>query len=177
MAKAKKTKELTNFREPAKEVKVHHPSIQVPDSKQVELIERRYQAVQLRKEGHTIQSIAQILECSVGTVRNDLMNVLSQTVNETLETDEEMRVIQLGRFDDMLKAVYPFATRYSNQVYIHPITSREVVIEVPPDPKYVQVALNIEAQRAKLLALNKQENKAETPSGIREYVGVNIDEV
>jgi AraC-like DNA-binding protein len=121
------------------------------------LIERRYRVVQMRREGYRIDEIATTLNCDPSTVSRDLREVLQLTVRDMMETTEEARVLELQRLDEIMKRFYPLAAA--------------------GDMGAAAMVLQIGDRRRKLLALDKPEAKGLEQSGIREYVGVDVDQV
>lgn len=142
----------------------------------IRVIERRYQVVGLRRDGYSIKEISDTLNISVETARKDLEFLLTHTIKETAETCEENRQIQIERLDLLIKSYTPLATQWHKEVRVNKDGS-ECVIECPPNPAYATLILNVEQRRAKLLALDVPETKNINHTGIREYVGVNMEEV
>ncbi len=129
-------------------------------------MERRYRAVELRKQGFLLREIAVELQVEEGTVSADLKAVLFNLIEQAQGTMEEQRVLALERLDGMLKAYYPIATE--------PLITEDGLI-IPMNMAAAQLVLQIEARRAKLLALDTPESKADPETGVREYVGVDTD--
>lgn len=126
-------------------------------ARNVQIMERRYQVVTLRKQGYTTKEIADTLRTSVETVRADVVALLRQTISETAETTEENRQLQIERLDGLLKKYYPLAEAGSLAA--------------------AAMVLSVEARRSKLLALDLPEVKKLDVTGIREYVGISIEDV
>lgn len=143
----------------------------------LEAVERRYKVVKMRRDGMSIPDIAADLGVSLNTVANDLVEILDKTYIEIEETVEQARNIQLQRLDALLIPAMKLATTEHNELSFDPRTGAPVIVTMPPDPKYAGVVLQIEARRAKLLALDKPETKIVEVSGIREYVGVDYSKV
>lgn len=143
----------------------------------IALIERRFQVMELRKRGNTVQQIATALKCDVRTVRGDIMEVMRVAIHETAETTEEMRTIQLERLDAMLLIYLPLATEEHIEEKMDAMSGTKVLVRVPPNPIYAQLVMSIEARRAKLLALDVPETKKIETTGIRLYEGVDISKV
>ncbi len=131
-------------------------------------IERRYRAVELRKQGYLLREIAVELNVDEGTVSADLRAVLLVLIKETEGTTEENRVLAVERLDGMLKAYYPIASE--------PLVTDDGQI-IPMNMAAAQLVLQIEARRAKLLALDVPESKVNPQTGVREYVGVDLSKV
>ena len=140
----------------------------VLSTKTVMDVERRYQVIEMRRGGMSIREIAQELNVSEPTISRDLKFVLTEAIQATAETTEEHRHLAMERLDGLLRAYYSTATEVL-------VTEDGQII--PENMMAAQLVLKIEERRAKLLALDKPENKGGEESGIREYVGVNMDEV
>ena len=123
----------------------------------VNLLERRYRVWVMRKDGYTLQEIAESLGVSVAAARLDLVAIAKRLVGELAETVEENRQLQIARLDALLKKYQPLAE----------------------DGKLAAagMVLSIETRRSKLLALDTPETKRLEVSGIREYVGVDLAQV
>jgi len=131
-------------------------------------VERRYKVMELRKAGYTIQQIAWEVGVDVNAVMRDLQAILKIAISETMETTEECRQLEVERLDALLKAYYPTATE--------PLVD-EMGNIIPENMAAAALVLRIQERRAKLLALDKPEPKGGAESGIREYVGVNVEDV
>ena len=127
------------------------------EAKQLALLERRYQVWELRKQGYSIRDIAGAVQVTEETVRNDIIVLAKRLSTELSETVEEARSLQITRLDALLKKYQPAAELGSLSA--------------------ASMVLQIEARRSKLLALDTPETKKLDVSGIREYVGINLDEV
>ncbi len=149
----------------------------VVSPKNVRMIENRYQIVRLRRDGFTIQEIAETLDISAVQVHNQLQIALNISISETAETTEESRQLQIERLDLLLKTYTPFATEWHKETRIDMQTKQEIIVECPPDPKYASLILSIEMRRAKLLALDVPETKKLDVTGVREYLGVDLEQV
>jgi DNA-binding CsgD family transcriptional regulator len=140
-------------------------------------IERRYQCVYLRRDGYTVQEIADSLGCSAGAVRNCLQEAFKETIEEYSETTEESRQIALDRIDSLIKVYTPLAKGYTTDIPDKDKPGQMKTVEVPPDISAAQFLLALETRRAKLLALDKPEVKKLEVSAIREYIGVDMEQV
>ncbi len=120
-------------------------------------IERQYQVLELRKQGFTLVQIAESLGISPSTARDDVESVLNRTIKELGETAAEHRQLELERYDSLLQFYFPLAASGNLAA--------------------AALVLNISQQRRKLLALDIPEVKRLEVSGIREYVGVNVEAV
>lgn len=148
------------------------------DAKTVEVVQNRYEIVKRRRDGESLQSIAIDLNMSVQQVSLELKSVLVTYVEETQETVEESRALQDMRLDELIRTYLPLATQSHKERAVDRLTGQEVIVTVPPDPKCAGVVLATETRRAKLLGIDKPEPKgAEGETGIRVYVGVNMDKV
>lgn len=150
----------------------------------VRIIQRRHAVITMRRAGHLVEEIASTLSIGVITVREDLQAVLAQAVTETSETAEENRQIEVDRLDSLIKTYTPLAHGFEklvedkdNKVRLADgrIVNGEKLVYVPPDIQAAQFLLSLSTRRAKLLALDVPEQKASTETGIREYIGVQIE--
>ena len=135
-------------------------------------IERKYQVVELRKQGLSIREIAEMVQCNMATVRADLVDVLEKAIRETAETTEEERQLQSERLDLLLKEFMPQAQASE---YVDASTGETKTI--PGSLSAAAMVLAIEQRRAKLKALDVPENKGTDLTGIREYIGVDMDQI
>jgi DNA-binding CsgD family transcriptional regulator len=126
-----------------------------PNSAQA--LARRYQVFALRKDGYTIREIAETLNLSEESVHRDLKTVMSRLATELAENVEENRTLQIARLDALLK-------KYQGLAEGGNLSSASMV-------------LAIETRRSKLLALDVPEQKKLEVTGIREYVGIDLNEV
>lgn len=172
---AKKSTKVANFRRG--KVKRARGRGKMYDARAIEVIERRFKAIDLRTNGFSIRQIAQELNVSDVLVRQDLKTVLNDTLIASAETAEENRQLQVERLDALLRSMMPYALENHKEERLDMRTMQMVVIDVPPDPKFVNTVLNIEARRAKLLALDIPETKHLDVSGIRLYEGVDVSKV
>lgn len=124
---------------------------------EVKLLERRYQVWGLRKDGYTIKDIAKTLDCGEDSVRSDIVTIAKRIASELAETVEESRTLQVARLDAMLVKYQALAEAGNMGA--------------------ATLVLSIEARRSKLLALDLPEQKKLEVTGIREYIGVNLDDV
>lgn len=120
-------------------------------------LERRYSVWELRKGGYTLREIAQSLGTTEQRVREDIILIAKRIASDLAETVEESRSLQVERLDAMLKKYQPLAEAGNLSA--------------------ASMILQIESRRSKLLALDLPEQKKLEVTGIREYVGVNIDDV
>lgn len=123
----------------------------------LKILERRYQVWKLRKEGYTIHEIAESLKTSDSSVRDDIVTIAKRIASELAETVEESRALQVARLDALL-VKYQILAEGGNM-------------------GAATLVLSIEQRRSKLLALDLPENKKLEVTGIREYVGINLDDV
>jgi DNA-binding CsgD family transcriptional regulator len=126
-----------------------------PNSAQA--LARRYQVFALRKDGYTIREIAETLNLSEESVHRDLKTVMSRLATELAENVEENRTLQIARLDALLK-------KYQGLAEGGNLSAASMV-------------LAIETRRSKLLALDVPEQKKLEVTGIREYVGIDLNEV
>lgn len=149
----------------------------VLDVSTLERIERRYQVTSLRRDGYTLRQIAESLNISEATVHYDLVDCLNETIQKYSETTEQSRQLQIERLDQLIQVYTPLATTITRKEVIDGRSGKSVVCIEPPNPIYASLILNIEARRAKLLALDVPEVKKLELTGIREYVGINVEDV
>lgn len=168
---AKKTKAVVGLRRRGTAA----PSILT--SRNLRLIERRYRVACLRRDGYNLYEIAQTVGFDIQTVRADLQAMFSMAIKETNETTEENRQLQIERLDNLIKTYTPLATEHLNREVIDRTTGQPVIVIEPPNPMYANLILNIEARRAKLLALDVPEVKKLEITGVREYVGIDVESV
>ena len=139
-------------------------------------IERSYQIIEMRRDGRTHREIAEALNISTNLVSEILKEVLNKTIIATRETVEEEKQLQLMQIDRLLVTYMKLAT----EIQKIPILTKDgttVLIEQPPNPAYAGVVTRLMERRAKLLALDTPEQKKAEETGIRVYVGVNMDMV
>lgn len=70
------------------------------------IVERRAKAFALRKMGFSYLAIAKKLECSEGTVFNDVHAVLKDLAKQASEDAAEYRAMELERLDAALNAIH-----------------------------------------------------------------------
>lgn len=104
-----------------------------------------------------MQEIADTLKCAVSTVAGDIRELLQLTAKEAMETTEEARQLEAERLDELQRTYYELA-RSNNMAA-------------------AALVLSIMDRRRKLLALDIPETKRLEHSGIREYVGVDTEQV
>lgn len=132
------------------------------DQSAIIILERRYRVLEMRREGMSILEIQESLKgtttpASVDTIRADIVAVLSMLAKQTNETAEEMRQLISERYDLMLKPSIEMAKKGGLAA--------------------MGTVLAIERDRRKMLALDVPEVKKLDITGIREYVGVNLEDV
>jgi predicted transcriptional regulator len=157
--------------------KLSHGTETVTSVQSVRDIELRYQVVTMRRDGYTIQEIADTLSISQATARLHLTKSLTETIKNYQETTEESRQLQLDRLDALVRTYTPLAKGHTEMV---PDTNRPGQMKevwVAPNVNAGIFLLNIEQRRSKLLALDVPEIKKLEVSGVREYVGICIDDV
>lgn len=129
----------------------------ITSTRAIRMIERQYQVLKLRKEGLTIHAIAEQLKINDSAVREALKLVLERISTALVETVEESRQLQVERLDALLLRYMPLAESGNLSA--------------------ASMVLMIEARRSKLLALDTPETKRIETTGIREYIGVDLDKV
>ena len=100
---------LKDFRRVRTEIKPRQSSM-VSNPRKIEMIERRYRVIELRKMGYTLREIAWELNASEDTVIRDLREILRVAIKDTCESTEECRQLEIERLDALLKAYYATAT-------------------------------------------------------------------
>ena len=122
-------------------------------------LERRKHALDLRKAGFTYQEIADRLKVVVSTAHKDVTSELKRLAKETLESADEVRQLELGRLDMLLKGLEPMARVGKSDA--------------------VNAYLKVMERRAKLLGLDapvRQEHTGADGGAIKTYVTFNPDE-
>ncbi len=143
-------------------------------------IELEFQCFEMRTAGHAIRVIAQTLECDEGTVRNCLESLMTRAATQTNENVEEARQLQMERLDLMLVKYMKLAQGYSEEVDVMDPLSKQMVRKMvthAPNQGAASLVLAIEARRSKLCALDLPEVKKLEVTGVREYVGVDVNKV
>lgn len=144
--------------------------------KRVAVLERRFKIVNLRANGLSLKEIADELRLSVPTVSEDLKTVMEDTVLKTNEDAEVARKLQDMRLDKIVRSHLPIATE-AHMEKVKTAGGKEVVVLQPPSTASAQIVLQAEQRRGKLLGLDLPETKRVEISGIREYVGVDLDKI
>lgn len=143
----------------------------------IKVIERRRKVILLRAQGWDYEAIAHAIESTVRTVRSDVIECLGIAATELLLTSENERELQKIRLDMLLKTHLTLATDNHVEERIDKNTGTKILISVPPDPAYASIALKVMERQAKLMALDSPEVKKLEVSGIREYLGIDMDKV
>lgn len=164
---------VTATRKVRRALRVSTKSLQ---AKKVAQLERRFKVVQLRAKGCSLNEIAEELGIAATTASEDLIAVMEDTVMATNEQVEHVRKLQDMRLDMVVKAHLPFATEIK-KTPIKDATGRVHIIDMPPSTASAQIVLQTEQRRGKLLGLDVPEIKRMEISGIREYVGVKLEDV
>lgn len=97
------------------------------------ILERREQALNLRRAGLSIRAIATRLNVDPSTIHEDIKVMMAEAVKENVDNAEGLRTLELERLDDMLLRIQPQVSK--------------------GDLKAIDRALRISEQRAKLLGL------------------------
>ena len=126
-----------------------------PESKtsvrHLEAAGKRAAAVELRKQGLTYAEIASRVGFdSEAGARKTVNTALEKLIQETTETAEEVRRLELERLDAMLIAIWPAATATEHTETI----AGEAFTAAGPDTRQVAAALKLMERRAKLLGLD-----------------------
>ncbi len=120
-------------------------------------IDRRYKVVEMRRQGWSYQDIANALGCTAVTASEDMKEVMGLTMKELSETTDEMRQLEIERYDALLRFYQPLAEAGNLAA--------------------AGLVLSISASRRKLCALDKPEEKNQQETAIRVYVGIDVDAV
>ena len=120
-------------------------------------MERRYKIVEMRRHGFSMQQIAESLGCTATTVSEDLKSVLNMTMKDLSENTDEMRQMEIERYDALLRFYQPLGDAGNLAA--------------------AGLVLSISASRRKLCALDKPEEKNQQETAIRVYVGIDVDAV
>ena len=123
----------------------------------VRKVDRRYKVMEMRRHGWSMQEIADTLHCTAVTVSQDIKDVLTETMRDLSETTDEMRELELQRYDALLRFYQPLAEAGNLAA--------------------AGLVLSISASRRKLCALDKPEEKNQQETAIRVYVGIDVDAV
>lgn len=115
--------------------------------KDAEITERQMKAMQLRVRGFTFPEMANELDVSVGTAYNDYKAAMKRLIDETRESADQVRSVEITRLDRMIRSL-------------------ELAAFGPPDadapfcadPKAIEVLLKVSDRRAKLLGLDAPED-------------------
>lgn len=140
------------------------------------MLERRFQVMNLRRDGWQIHEIAPMVDASIATVKEDIKAVLTLVSSDLQESADEMRTLQLQRLDQLLSIHTKLAQGY-DELIEDPRTGKLINVNHPPNHNSAAIILQVEARRSKLMALDIPDQKAAEASGIRIYVGVDTDQV
>lgn len=114
--------------------------------------ERRIQALEMRKQGHSYRVIGERLGVSAATAFGDVKKELDKLAKVAGEIAEDVRAIELQRLDDMLAALWPEA--------------------MLGNPVVIDRVLRIQERRAKLLGLDAPEHQIIETDEIRVVMDV-----
>lgn len=146
-------------------------------AKKFEDNERRYRVTCYKRDGYDNYEIAKEMQISVEQVKHDLRHCIDLAAKEYTQNAEFERQLQLERLDKLIKVNMPLATETNREIRIDKSTGEEVIVITPPNPANASVILAVETRRAKLLALDVPEVRKVEVTGIRQYVGVDMDKV
>jgi hypothetical protein len=121
------------------------------------ILTRRYKVMTMRKDGVPLYAIALTLGIGADTVREDIREVLGSTATALNETAEEARNLELVRFDALLSTYQPLAEAGNLNA--------------------AALVLSISDRKRKMLAIDVPEPKEQQETGMRIYVGIDIDGV
>jgi hypothetical protein len=111
--------------------------------------------MELRRLGTPIYEVAKILGCGIDTVRNDIREVLGQAATQMFETVEETRNLVRTQYEALLHRYQPLAENGNMGA--------------------AALVLQITRELRKMEAVDKPEEKKTEETGVRVYVGVDID--
>ncbi len=83
----------------------------------INALERRGQALTLRKSGASIRAIAQTLDVSTTLIAKDLNRALVELAQEEKAGVAELRTLELARLDSLLQTFYPKAVNGDYQAF------------------------------------------------------------
>jgi DNA-binding CsgD family transcriptional regulator len=146
------------------------------NASKVIVLERRFSVMNLRAKGYSLSEISTELGISPQTASQDIIAVMEDTVMATNEQVEHVRKLQDMRLDMIVKSHLPFATEAHKEV-VQTAMGQKVVVERPPSTASAQIVLQTEQRRGKLLGLDVPEVKRMEISGIREYIGVSLEDI
>lgn len=81
------------------------------DPAKVRAVERRRDALALRRSGATYQQIGERLGVAVSTAHTAVQNALAGVADESDGAARELRALELERLDELQRSVWPEATR------------------------------------------------------------------
>lgn len=164
----------------------------VASSPRILAAERREQAWELKKRGHTYRQIAEKLGTSKSTAERDIKRVLDELNTRTLETAAEARALDLARLDELLVAWFETAMRTHERSFREAQDSPATGFEASDDTvqsaaceeeplslldelemalkeatiskQATDIVFKVLEQRAKLLGLYRQEVALTTPA-------------
>lgn len=122
------------------------------------MLERRYQVLELRKNGCSFVEIATILGCSRQTAERDMEEVFAQTADTILDSAPVVRATEMERYMALLKRFQPLAEAGN-------LAAAGMVLSVSDRIRKLQAADKPE-----------EKHKAEE-TGVRVYVGINVEDV
>lgn len=145
--------------------------------KAVRQYEERYRIMCMRRDGHSIEEIADALNHGKDYIKRIIDETLDDTMDMLKIDTEHERKLQIMRLDNLLKTYTAMATEGYNELVVDPRTNQQIIVQRPPNPAYAQLILQIEQRRAKLIALDMPETKHVSITAIRQYVSVDLDKV
>ena len=145
------------LRTPANDEKDRGTNASIMSPQNARVLERRYKAMCMRKDGLQLHQIAAALDCGLDTVKHDLQEVLGQTATALYENTEEARNLERARYDALFTRYQPLAEA--------------------GDKAAAMIVLQISKELRRMEALDKPEEKRTEETGVRVYVGIDIDAV
>lgn len=104
----------------------------------IAMIERREQALNLRRAGLSLREIAKRLSVDPMTIHEDIKVMMAESIKENVDNADQLRAMELERLDRLLLNIAPLLAKDGSH---------------PPDLKAVNIAIRISEQRSKLLGL------------------------
>jgi hypothetical protein len=104
-----------------------------------------------------MHKIAEMLGCGTETIKHDLQEVLGQTATALFENTEEARNLERSRYDALFARYQPLAEA--------------------GDKAAAMIVLQISKELRRMEALDKPEERRTEETGVRVYVGIDIDAV
>lgn len=150
-------------------------------------IERRFKVMEMRRDGYSVHQIATALHVTEPTVSNDIKACMVTLVEHTTMSAEEHRALDSARVDELIRVLTPMTQprtldvpnpKYKPDQPVDPNTNPAVItIEVPPSHTAIGQLTGLLKRRAEMNASDTPEIKQMSITGVREYVGIDVDKV